>query len=159
VGINLAAFGAILGDGESVLRGLNPSHCEDGVPTEGCFILKRDDPPNMGPSFGILAATLEEDGIAPIGAACGIPLETFATVLPSGSYGIARLNVGVVLQPIRDRAVGFVRDPEDAWGQHRDAHAMLTGYQVFTNRERRDLQRHLAKIAAQSVLKEPGNAP
>jgi hypothetical protein len=155
VGINLAALGAILGDGENVLRGLNPFHCEGGLPTEGCFILKRDDAPNMGASFCIIESPPERSGIAPLGVAHGIGAETFASLLPSDDYGIARLNVGVALEPIRARVVGFVQDPEEAWGEHREAHAMLTGYQVFTNRDRRDLQRHLAKIASQSVLKTP----
>jgi hypothetical protein len=155
VGINLAALGAVLGDGENVLRGLNPFHCEAGLPTSACFILRRDDPPREGPSFGILQAAQEQAGISPLGAAQGIPVEAFATVLPSADWGIARLNVGAALEPIRGRMAGFVQNDEEGWGPYRAAHAMITGHQVFTDKDRRDLQRHLAKIAAQSVLTNP----
>jgi hypothetical protein len=154
LGINLAAIGTILIDGENVLRGLNPFHCEDGLPTQACFILKRDHPPNDGLSFGILKAAREQAEVAPLGSAQGITAEEFATLM-SADYGIAILSVGEAVVPIRARAAGFVQNDEAAWGQHRAAHAMLTGYQAFTDKDRKDLQRHLAKLAARAVLKNP----
>jgi len=155
VGTDLTALGELLGDGENVLRGLNPAHCDGGVPTEGCFILKRNDALNNGPSFGILEPAPEEAETAPIGARQGICVNTFAGLLPSTDYGIARLNVGVALEPIRGRESGFIQNDEARWGPFSRAHAMFTGYQSFGNQERKDLQRHLARIAAKAVLKAP----
>jgi hypothetical protein len=153
VATNIAAPGEILGDGEEVLRGLNPEHCEDGKPTEGCFILKAHDA--EGPSFGILVAPAEAQHLAPIGARQGISPEVFLTKLPSPDYGIAQLNVGRALQEVRGRGVVFVQTDDDDWGEHRAAHAMLMGYQALEKRTIKDLKRFLAKLAGEKVLKKP----
>jgi hypothetical protein len=154
VGTNLEALGEILGDGENVLRGLNPAHCEAGLPTEGCFILKRHDRIEDGPSFGILKAPESEQANAPVGARQGISSATFATLLPSLTYGISRLNVREALDPFRNGGA-FLQRNDDDWGEHRTAHSMLTGYQQLSNKDRKDFQRHLARMAARAVLKAP----
>jgi hypothetical protein len=157
VGIDLAALGEILGDGEDVLRGLNPKHCQDGLPTEGCFILKAYD--TEGPSFGILVAAPEAHNTAPLGVRQGISPELFSTLLPSPDYGVARLNVGRALQEVRGRGVVFARIDDEDWGEHRTAHAMLIGYQALEPRARKDLQRFLARLANEAVLKRAAPKP
>jgi hypothetical protein len=152
VAINLAALGEILGDGEEVLRGLNPKLCEDGLPTEACFILKAQDV--EGPSFGILIAPPEAQPIAPLGARQGISPELFLTKLPSLDYGITQLNVGRALQEVRSRGVVFVQNDDEDWGEHRTGHAMLTGYQALGRRTINDLKRFLAKLATEAVLRK-----
>jgi hypothetical protein len=154
VGTNIAAYGAVLGDGEDVLRGLNPIHCDGGLPTEGCFMLRRNDPPDDGPSFGIQEAPAEKAATAPLGVAQGVAPGLLATLIPAG-FGIARLNVGEALAEVRGRGVGFVQKDDESWGDYKDAHAMLTGYQEFRNRDLKDLQRYLAKLASGTVLKPP----
>lgn len=156
MGTNLAAHGEILGEGEEVLRGLNPKLCEDGLPTEACFILKAHD--TEGPSFAILAASPAAQDIAPVGARQGVSPEVFATLLPQpddGEYGVAQLNVGRALQEVREREVVFVQINDADWGEHQAAHAMLIGYQALEPRTRKDLQRFLARLAVENVLKRP----
>jgi len=153
LGTDLAALGEILGDGEEVLRGLNPTHCDGGLPTEGCFILKAQDA--EGPSFGILEAPTEAQCFAPLGVRQGISPELFATLIPNLDYGIAQLNVGRALQEVRGLGVVFVQVNDSDWGEHQMAHAMLMGYQTLEPRTRKDLQRFLAKLAAEKVLKKP----
>jgi len=157
VAINLAALGEILGEGEEVLRGLNPKLCEDGLPTEACFILKAQDV--EGPSFGILVAPPEAQPIAPLGARQGVSPEVFLTKLPSLDYGIAQLNVGRALQEVRARGVVFVQSDDEDWGEHRAGHAMLTGYQVLGRRTINDLKRFLARVANEAVLKRAAPKP
>lgn len=158
MGTGLAAFGEILGDGENVLRGLNPKHCEDGLPTEGCFILRRNDPPDDGPSHGIHEADHDQAANSPLGAAQGISVAAFLTVLPAPDYGVARLNVGAALDPIRGREIGFVQKDDAKWGNFANAHAMVTGHQSLSNRECKELVRHFTKLAVQSVLKKPATS-
>ena len=157
MGTDLTALRDILGDGENVLRGLNPKHCENGLPTEGCFIIKAHD--EEGPSFGILIALPENESAAPLGARQGITAELFATLLPSADYGVSMLNVGTALQEVRGRGVIFIQIDDDHWGEYRHAHAMLSGYQTLERRTLNDLKRFLAKIAAQNVLKRPLQSP
>jgi hypothetical protein len=138
-----------------VLRGLNPAHCEAGLPTEGCFILKANDDPDDGPSYAIQEAPREQAAIFPLGARFGISADVFLTVLPNPDYGIARLSVGRALQEVRANGVTFAQKDDENWGQHRTAHAMITGHQGLGRKTRGDLQRHLAKLAAEAVLKAP----
>ena len=153
MGINLTALGEILGDGEEVLRGLNPAHCDNGLPTEGCFILKAHD--LEGPSFAIMIAPPEAQDTSPLGVRQGISPDLFLTLLRRPDYGIAQLNVGSALQHVSELGVVFAQVDDEEWAEHRSAHAMLTGYQTLEPRTRRDLQRFLARLAAEKVLKKP----
>lgn len=155
MGANVGALGDILGDGEEVMRGLNPAHCEGGLPTEGCFILKANDAIDDGPSYGIFLAPGAQPELAPLGVRQGISAEIFATLLPHDRYGIARMNVGRALEQVRGRGVAFRQKDDEDWGQHRGAHAMITGHQGLEPRTRKDLQRYLAKIASEGVVKSP----
>lgn len=155
MGTNLEGLGEVLGNGESVLRGLNPRHCEAGLPTEGCFILKPRDPLDDGPSFGILKVSDDELADAPLGARQGIVPDIFETLLPSLDYGISQLSVREALDEFRQLGAGFVQQDDTDWAEYRTAHCMLTGYQRFSNKDRKDFQRHLARIAAKAILKNP----
>jgi hypothetical protein len=152
VGISVAPLGEILTDGEELLRGLNPKHCENGMPTEGCFILKAQDV--EGPSFGILLPGPGAEQLAPIGTRQGISPDVFLTKLPSTNYGIAQVNVGRALQEVRARGVAFAQNDEEEWGEHSGAHAMLIGYQGLERRTLNELKRFLAKLASERVLKK-----
>jgi hypothetical protein len=157
VGTNLAALGAILGNEEYVLRGLNPKHCEeDGLPTEDCFVLSRTHPIDDGESFGIFIAEQADVDTRPLGAAHGVTVDIFSTLIPSPNYGVSLLKVADALEPVRERNIAFIQKDEDLWGAYRSAHAMLTGYQEqFTKQERREIVRHLTKLAAKSIVKTP----
>lgn len=155
MGTNIAVPEVVLGDGEEVLRGLNPTHCDGGLPTEGCFILKPHD--EEGPSFGILAAPAEAEQVAPVGARQGISPELFATLLPrpaNSEFGVAQLNVGRAVQQVRAAGVRFLQVDDTSWGENRAAHAMLWGYQTLEPKIRKELQRFLARLAAEKVLKK-----
>lgn len=155
MGTNLGYGREVLTDSEHVLRGLNPFHCKAGLPTEGCFILKANDPPDDGPSYAIHEAPAEQAHSAPLGVRQGISANVFLAALPGPDYGIARLNVGSALQHVRAYGVVFVQKDDESWGEHCRAHAMITGHQVLEPRTRRDLQRFLAKLAAEQVLRTP----
>jgi hypothetical protein len=154
VGINLGIFPA-LGSQEDVLRGLNPLHCKDGVPTEACFILKPNHPMDDGISFGILRANGAEAEGKPFGAAYGISPEVLTGLMPQPGYGVARLNVGSALEPVQGGPVTFLQREAVEWENYRSAHAMMTGYQTITNKERKELGRHLTRLACQAVLIPP----
>jgi hypothetical protein len=156
VGTNLTPHQEVLGVGENVLRALNPIHCdEDGKPSEGCFMLRRNDLLDNGPSFGILAASPEQAQIAPLGARRGISWEVFATLIDRPEWGVARLNVGAALHELSGQGPEFVQKDDPDWGQHAPAHAMIRGHQSLTNRGMKELQRHLARLACQNILKIP----
>lgn len=154
MGINLGCIGEVLTNSEHVLRGLNPKHCEDGLPTEGCFIVKATDPVNDGPSYGIHLAPPDQEAV-PLGVRQGITAEIFLTKLPNPSYGIARLNVGQALQNVIGSGVRFVQKDDEDWGEHRAAHSMMTGHQQLQRSTLNDLKRYLAKLASQGMLKAP----
>jgi len=121
--------------------------------------LSANDRPDDGPSYGIHEAPADQVHISPLGARQGISVEAFLSVLPSREYGVARLNVGRALQEVVGRAMVFVQKDDEKWLQHAAAHAMITGYQTLGNQIRKDLQRYLAKLAAEAVLKPPGEKP
>jgi hypothetical protein len=148
VGINVVPLGEALTTEESLLRGLNPRHCEEGLPTEQCFILSRSDAVDDGPSFGI-----ERPG-GPIGERQGLTHQEFAAIMRAG-WGVARVNIGEALQPIQTRSVAFYQKDAENWGEHSRAHAMISGHQSFTKGQLRELSRHLTKLAAKAVLKTP----
>jgi len=103
VGINLADLGDVLTEGKHVLRGLNPAFCVNGLPTEGCFMLKTKDRAEDGPSLGILKASEELAAQSPLGVRQGVKLGVFSALLHKLEYGVARLNVGDALAPVADR--------------------------------------------------------
>ncbi|MGH9525567.1 MAG: hypothetical protein ACRD2F_02745 [Terriglobales bacterium] len=151
--------GELLGDGEFVLRGLNPALYPEGGLLEPCFILKKLDDRENGPSFGIEAPGAAAAANAPLGARYGISCADFATVI-KGGWGIARLNVGNVLSRQRaahqpQHAVEFRQKDAPDWGGHRRAHSHITGHQELTNKERAELVRELARQAAAGVVRQP----
>lgn len=148
MGINLVPLGEALTSEENLLRGLNPVYCEEGLPTEQCFILKKSDIVHDGPSFGI-----EKPG-GPVGQRQGLTHQEFAALMSPG-YGAARVNIGEALMHIQTSPAAFYQKDAEDWGEHRRAHAMISGHQNFTNRQLRDLSRHLTKLAAKAVLKSP----
>jgi hypothetical protein len=148
VGINVAPLGEALTTEENLLRGLNPRHCEEGLPTEQCFILRRSDMVHDGPSFGI-----ERPG-GPVGERQGLSHPEFATLM-SAEYGVARVNIGQALQHIQTSSVAFYQKDAEDWGQHRRSHAMISGHQSFSRRQLGELSRHLTQLAVRAVLKTP----
>lgn len=148
MGTNVVSLGEALTSEENLLRGLNPRYCEQGIPTEQCFILRRSDVVHDGPSFGV-----ERPG-GPVGERQGLTHQEFAALM-TAEYGVARVNVGEALQHIQTSSVAFyLKDAED-WGKHRGAHAMISGHQSFTRRQLGELSRHLTQLAVKAVVKAP----
>lgn len=151
MGTNLAALGTVLTDGEVVLRGLNPKLSDDkGLPTERCFKLVANDPIDDGPSFGIAKIPQGQEAVAPLGVRQGITPEDLLTVLPNNDWGVARLTVSEALEHVRG-TVGFVHRIAEDWGEHRQAHCMITGHQPLQTEERNNLRRHLTNLALKDI--------
>jgi hypothetical protein len=154
VGINLVALGEILGDGECVLRGLNPTlFGDDGQPTERNFILKSNDPLDDGPSFGILSVPPERRDVAPLGAQQGIAPEVLPVLLRRPDWGVAQLRVVEALEQVHGTVAFVQRDALD-WGDHRRAHAMIAGHQTLDPANLKSLRRHLLKLALRAIVKQ-----
>lgn len=140
------------------MRGLNPLHCRDGVPSEGCFIFRRD----RGPSFAIRAPGPSAAGGKALGRQVGISPDDFLSHMRAG-WGAAGLNVGDALRDLRhaypDAAVAFHQKDEASWGEHARAHAEISGHQQLANKAVDDFRRHLARLAARNVLIRPAAPP
>ena len=125
-----------LGDEEDVYRGLNLAHCKDGQPTEGCFIMRRTDTLEKGPSHLIVRL---------------IPIEAVTRFLPPEKYLIVRLSVGEILVHVKDKGVRIVQLPDAFFSEYADAHSVLTGYQGLTNKQIGELKHYLARLAVAAL--------
>jgi len=131
--------GEIIPDAEDVYRGLNPKFLDEGAPTMESFMISSSDPIDDGISFGRVR---------------DISAENLLIALGKPSWGVAQINVAEAL--VEARATGCVIDfrqkDADDWGEHRAAHVMLTGYQSMKKKDRNDLRRYLAKLAARKIV-------
>jgi hypothetical protein len=130
----------ILDDAEDVYRGLPLFHFRDGLPSEGCFIMKARHTLEEGPSH--MAANI-------------IPREAlrrFEAFSPE-KVAIVQLNTGEIRKPVRDAGVILARRPDPYFEEYADAHAVLTGYQHMSSRELKDYQRYLARLAVQNLTR------
>jgi hypothetical protein len=125
----------------NIYRALNPAHLQDGLPGDNHFVMKQKHEVGDGVSFGIapLISISAMRSIDALRRRCG------------DEFGIAEINVAEALQPVVQDGIRVIQQDDEEWGVHREAHAILTGYQSFQgNAGRRrisELQRHLVKLA------------
>lgn len=119
----------------NLFRALNPSHLVGGLPTEQHFIMKKNRP-NDGVSTGLESLiTLQQ-------------LRGLEALIHYGKrFAVAVLNVGEVLQPVRETGIRVISRDAPEWGAHSQAHAEITGYASLSNKQVADFGRHLAKLA------------
>jgi len=120
---------------DSLYRGINPVFYEEGQLHSGVFPLNKNHKLEDGPSVGIVRLIL---------------LQNFQPLIGNG-WGVGELSVSV---PQR-HSLTVLPLPDQEWGIHTDAHAIITDYQKLTNKGRGDAQRALRDALQQNILVKP----
>jgi hypothetical protein len=105
----------------------------DGTLNSGAFSLRRDPQISVGLESLITPAKFDE----------------FCQIKPD--QGVARVSVGDAI----DLEFLIHLDPEPDWGEFKDTHCVLTGYQSWTNKKKEEAARKLRDLANASILKRP----
>ena len=125
----------------NVYRALNPKHLENGLPGDNHFVMKATHAKDDGVSTGVdsLISLQQFQRLDVVCQVYGFP------------YGVAKLNVGELIEPVSILGIRVVQQDAPEWGDWARAHAIITGYQTLTGnqgkRQIRDFQRHLVKLA------------
>lgn len=121
---------------DSLYRGINPLfYKEGGQLHSGVFPLNRNHKLEDGPSVGIGRL---------------ISLQNFQPLIGDG-WGVGELSVSV------PQTLGLAVQslPDQEWGIHADAHAVITDYQKLNNRLLGDAQRALRDALQKNILVKP----
>jgi|SRR5579863_7887261 len=121
---------------DSLYRGINPVfYDEEGHLLSGVFLLKKNHKLEDGPSVGIARL---------------VSLQNFQPLIRAG-WGVGELSASVphsqhlTVHPL----------PDQEWGIHADAHAIITDYQRLSNRLLGDAQRALTQALQKNILVKP----
>jgi hypothetical protein len=118
-----------------LFRGIHPMYFQQGQLTSGVFILKKKHEIHEGPSVGVERL---------------IPLTNFRAHMCDG-WGVGRLPVSVP----QSQSLTVHPLPYSEWGEHADAHAVITDYQKLTDRARNDVARFLRDALQKDILIKP----
>jgi len=124
-----------LAGADDLFRGINPAYYHGGRLLSGVFFMKARDTKDDAPSVGIVKL---------------ISLQEFQSVTKPG-WGVSRFPVSAPQS--LELSVEPYADPE--WGQYAQAHAVITGYQNWTNKRRDDVCRQMRNIAEKSIIVIP----
>jgi hypothetical protein len=151
----VVAQGDVVGQDQTLFRALNPKHYEEGMPGENHFVLRRNDPPNDGLSTAVTSLISLDDFRT---------LPVLVEYLGAG-FGVAELTVEEIAAKVREHGlpIRVIHSPEESWGVHRDAHAVITGHQELTGNAGRkkilDFQRFLMGLARKNFHPPLDGAP
>jgi len=122
---------------DSLYRGINPLFFdfEEGGLKSGVFLLKKNHKLEDGPSVGITRL---------------ISLENFQSLIGDG-WGVGELPVSVP----QSQSLTVHPLPDQKWGIHAHAHAVVTNYQKLTNKQIGDAQRALRDALQKNILVKP----
>lgn len=144
--------GGPLSPDAAVYRALNPKHLEGGLPGDNHFVVNRKHPPGDGVSVGI-ADLISVSQLRSLRV-----IQTYGQ-----ACGVAELNVGEVLAPVATLGISVLQKDALDWESFGGAHAVITGYQTlagnFGKQARRDLQRHLVKLARKRFYPPESDSP
>jgi len=124
---------------ELFYRGLNPYHFDQGEVLSTAVVLKKKHTIEQGPSVGIASL---------------IPLTNFhglISELKGTDWGVCSFGLQVLkLLTLRAHPV-----PEPLWREYENAHAVVTGYQMFSNKDIGNAERQLRDALQKSILVAP----
>jgi hypothetical protein len=126
---------------DSLFRGINPLFFdfEEGELKTGVFLLKKNHKLEDGPSVGITRL---------------ISLQNFQSHIGDG-WGVGELPVSVP----QSLSLTVHPLPDQEWGIHADAHAVVTDYQKLTNSGLGNAQRALRDALQKNILVRPMEPP
>jgi hypothetical protein len=126
---------------KDVYRGLQPDTFYAGNPTETSFIMRKNHTTEK--SLSHLVCDF-------------IPRAEAERFLSAPKWVLVRLNVGEMLNPpgqasLADRGLRLIPFPDNFFQEYAHAHAVLTGYQMLTNKEIGEYARYLALLAKKAL--------
>ena len=131
----VAAPAVTISPTDSLYRGINPLFYPQGQLTSAVFYLRKKDTIGDGPSVGIARL---------------IPLVNFQSYIGAG-WGVGELSASVP----QSLSLTVHPLPDSAWGEHADAHAVITDYQKLTDSKRTDVARALRDALQKKILIKP----
>jgi hypothetical protein len=90
------------------------------------------------------------DDAPSVGIAKLIPLDSFRNIMPP-RWGVGRFTVSVP----EGLGLTVVPLPDPEWREYANAHAVITGYQSLSNKQRTDIERRLRDVVRTSVIVVP----